>query len=114
MLEKVLKEGTGVYAQALGRPIVAKTGTSNHARDNWFMGFIPQYVTGVWDGFDDYKPCGAYAVGATMALPIWLNYMEHALAGKPVEDFPTPKHLPEIMSSFMFSKQNNHTPKRKV
>ncbi|MGC8791144.1 MAG: transglycosylase domain-containing protein [Desulfurella sp.] len=104
MLEKVVKEGTGVYAKALGRPIAAKTGTSNHARDNWFMGFTPQLVTGVWVGFDDYKPCGPYAVGATMALPIWLNYMQNALSGKPVENFPVPNHLPLIMSNFLFKK----------
>jgi penicillin-binding protein 1A len=110
MLEKVVKEGTGVYAQALGRPIAAKTGTSNHARDNWFMGFTPQLVSGVWVGFDDYKPCGPYAVGATMALPIWLNYMEHALASKSVENFPVPVHLPKIMSSFISCKQRqSHT-----
>jgi len=42
-----------------------------------------------------------------MALPIWLDYMEHALAAKPVENFPVPKHLPKIMSSFIFRKQRH-------
>ncbi len=95
MMEKVVEEGTGVYAQALKRPIAAKTGTSNHARDNWFIGFVPQLTTGVWVGFDDYKRCGPYAVGATMALPIWLSYMQKALLDTPVEHFPLILHLPK-------------------
>jgi len=56
MLEKVVKEGIGVYAQSIGRPIAAKTGTSSHARDNWFMGFTPQLVSGVWVGLMTTSP----------------------------------------------------------
>ncbi len=94
MMEDVIKEGTGVAALALGRPAAGKTGTTNESRDNWFIGFTPQLVTGVWVGYDDYRSCGPTAVGATMALPIWLNYMQNALAGKPVEDWQPPQNLP--------------------
>ncbi|HEX13984.1 MAG TPA: penicillin-binding protein 1A [Desulfurella acetivorans] len=94
MMQDVIKEGTGVAAQALGRPAAGKTGTTNESRDNWFIGFTPQLVTGVWVGYDDNRSCGPTAVGATMALPIWLNYMQNALAGKPVENWQPPSNLP--------------------
>jgi penicillin-binding protein 1A len=94
MMQDVIKEGTGVAAQALGRPAAGKTGTTNQSRDNWFIGFTPQLVTGVWVGYDDYRSCGPTAVGATLALPIWLNFMQNALSGKPIEDWSPPQNLP--------------------
>ncbi len=105
MLQDVIKEGTGVAAQALGRPAAGKTGTTNDSRDNWFIGFTPQLVTGVWVGYDDYRSCGPTAVGATMALPIWLNFMQNALAGKPVEDWQPPSNLPAWVQA-MYLNQN--------
>lgn len=102
MLQSVVKEGTGVYALALNRPAAGKTGTSNHGRDNWFMGFTPQLVTGVWVGYDNYRPCGPYAVGATMALPIWLDYMKNALNGQPSVNFRLPRKLPNWAYKWYF------------
>ncbi len=55
MLEDVVQFGTGVRAQALGRPSAGKTGTTNDFTDAWYIGFTPQLTTGVWTGFDDPK-----------------------------------------------------------
>lgn len=106
MMQGVIAQGTGVRAQALGRPAAGKTGTTNQSRDNWFIGFTPQLVTGVWVGYDDYRSCGPTAVGATMALPIWLSFMQNALAGKPVEDFSVPNNLPAWASANYFGSNN--------
>jgi len=108
MMEDVIKEGTGTAAQSLGRPAAGKTGTTNESRDNWFIGFTPQLVTGVWVGYDDNRSCGPTAVGATMALPIWLNFMQNALAGKPIENWQAPPNLP-AWAQALYLNQNNAT-----
>jgi len=109
MMQDVIKEGTGVAAQALGRPAAGKTGTTNQSRDNWFFGFTPQLVTGVWVGYDDYRSCGPTAVGATFALPIWLNFMQNALAGKPIEDWSPPQNLPTWAQALYINQNMTNT-----
>ena len=88
MLEEVIKFGTGVQARALGRPAAGKTGTTQDYTDAWFIGFTPQLTSGVWVGFDDKQiSLGKRETGARAALPIWLEFMQHALAGMPPLDF---------------------------
>src|SRR5579862_3690830 len=88
MLEDVVKFGTGMPARALGRPAGGKTGTTNNFTDAWFIGFTPQLTAGVWMGYDDKQvSLGKPETGAIAALPIWLEFMQGALDGKPVEDF---------------------------
>jgi penicillin-binding protein 1A len=88
MLEEVIKFGTGVQAKALGRPAAGKTGTTQDYTDAWFIGFTPQITTGVWVGFDDKQiSLGKKETGARAALPIWLEFMQRALAGTPPLDF---------------------------
>ena len=88
MLEDVVQFGTGMPARALGRPAGGKTGTTNDFTDAWFIGFTPQITAGVWVGYDDKAvSLGKPETGAVAALPIWLEFMQGALAGKPVEDF---------------------------
>ena len=53
MMRSVVTEGTGHRAAALKIPIAGKTGTSNDARDTWFIGITPDYAIGVWIGYDD-------------------------------------------------------------
>jgi len=55
------------------------------------MGFTPSLVAGVWVGFDDLKPLGKYETGSRAASPIFLHFMEKALAGTPVESFSPPE-----------------------
>jgi penicillin-binding protein 1A len=90
MLTSVVTEGTAKGALRLGRPAAGKTGTSNQARDAWFMGYTPSVVTGVWVGFDDRRPLGRRESGGRTALPIWVDVMRNATEGKPEVEFPVP------------------------
>jgi penicillin-binding protein 1A len=89
MLEEVVQFGTGVRAKELGRPSAGKTGTTNDFTDAWYLGFTPQLTAGVWVGNDDKRiSLGKKETGARAALPIWLEFMQQAVQGMPVEDFP--------------------------
>jgi penicillin-binding protein 1A len=88
MLEEVIQFGTGIQAKALGRPAAGKTGTTQDYTDAWFIGFTPQVTAGVWVGFDDKQiSLGKKETGAKAALPIWLEFMQNALAGVPEVEF---------------------------
>ncbi|MCJ8280954.1 MAG: penicillin-binding protein, partial [Rivularia sp. ALOHA_DT_140] len=84
MLRNVVRSGTATRAQ-IGRPAAGKTGTTDEARDLWFVGFIPQLVTGVWLGNDNNKP--TYGDSTTAAYT-WRQFMKEAIKGMPVEKFP--------------------------
>ncbi|MGH7999748.1 MAG: transglycosylase domain-containing protein [Brasilonema sp.] len=84
MLRNVVENGTGRGAQ-LGRPVAGKTGTTDEARDLWFIGYIPQMVTGVWLGNDDNKPTWGSSGSAAYT---WHEFMEKAVKEIPVEKFP--------------------------
>lgn len=86
MLTNVVTDGTGRNAN-IGRPVAGKTGTSDKARDLWFIGYIPQMVTGVWLGNDDNKPTWG---ASSTAARLWGNLMKQITASMPVETFPKP------------------------
>lgn len=85
--------GTAHKAAELGRPLAGKTGTTNEQNDAWFIGFSPEVVTGVWVGFDQKKMLGDKETGGRAALPIWITYMNAALADRPASDFPMPEGI---------------------
>jgi len=85
MLRNVVEAGTGGAAQLGNRPVAGKTGTSDEARDLWFIGYIPQVVTGVWLGNDNNRP--TYGSSSSAAYT-WHEFMEKAVEGMPVEKFP--------------------------
>lgn len=85
MLRNVVEAGTGGAAQLDNRPVAGKTGTSDEARDLWFIGYIPQMVTGVWLGNDDNRPTDGTSSSAAYT---WHEFMEKAVEGMPVEKFP--------------------------
>jgi len=91
LLESVVKYGTGQRILALNRPAVGKTGTTNDLYDAWFIGYTPEYITGVWVGSDELASLGRSETGAIAAIPIWLSFMQRALADKPIRDFPAPE-----------------------
>lgn len=86
MMRGVVSDGTGRAAQ-LDRPVAGKTGTSEQARDLWFIGFVPQLVTGVWLGNDDNAP--TWGTSGTAAYT-WHEFMNEAVKGMAVQKFPTP------------------------
>ncbi|HVY49576.1 MAG TPA: PBP1A family penicillin-binding protein [Minicystis sp.] len=90
LLTSVVTEGTGKRAKSLGRPVAGKTGTSNQAKDGWFVGYSPDVACAVWTGFDDPTPMGAGEAGATVALPAWIDFMREALKDKTPADFAVP------------------------
>ncbi len=90
MMTKVVEQGTGQRARIDGWEIAGKTGTTQGARDAWFIGFTGDYVTGVWMGYDDNKPLSG-VTGGGLPATIWHETMARVLAGK------TPTPLPVIV-----------------
>ncbi|MBD2364333.1 penicillin-binding protein 1A [Anabaena minutissima FACHB-250] len=90
MLRNVVEAGTGAAARLDKRPVAGKTGTSDEARDLWFIGYIPQVVTGVWLGNDDNRPTSG---GSGSAAYTWHSFMEVAVQGMPIEKFPAQPKL---------------------
>jgi penicillin-binding protein 1A len=97
MLEDVVQRGTGTPARVLGRPAGGKTGTTNDFTDAWFIGFTPEITAGVWVGYDDKSvSLGKPETGAVAALPIWLEFMQGALDGKPIQAFQNVQSLDKV------------------
>ncbi|HMN03527.1 MAG TPA: penicillin-binding transpeptidase domain-containing protein, partial [Geobacter anodireducens] len=93
LMESVVQSGTGQRARAVGRPVAGKTGTTNDMKDAWFVGYIPQLVTGVWVGYDQERSLGAGGSGGQAAAPIWTEFMRRAVAGIPSRAFETPPNV---------------------
>jgi len=94
MMRDVIQRGTGTKAKALGRSDIAgKTGTTNDQHDAWFSGFNGDIVATTWVGFDQDRPLGKREVGGTAALPIWVEYMQTALADKSVKPLTPPPSI---------------------
>jgi penicillin-binding protein 1A len=96
LLRTVVERGTGRSAKVLGRPIAGKTGTSNQAKDAWFVGYSTDIVCGVWTGFDDASPLGAGETGGRTSLPAFIDVMKKAHERLPITDFPTPAGVVRI------------------
>ncbi|MCL4128783.1 UNVERIFIED_CONTAM: hypothetical protein GTU68_040869 [Idotea baltica] len=79
LMKGVVESGTGYKVKALGRPVAAKTGTSNDQMDAWFVGYTPEWVCGVWTGFDVKKEIGPKETGGRVSAPIWLDFMQNYL-----------------------------------
>jgi penicillin-binding protein 1A len=90
LLEGVVERGTAEAAKVLGRPLAGKTGTTNDAKDAWFVGFSPDLVLGVWLGYDQPRSMGDRQTGASLALPPWIEIMKGALKDEPIIPFRTP------------------------
>ncbi len=93
MLREVVLHGTAVAAAKMPYPLAGKTGTTNDFTDAWFVGFSPSLTCGVWIGYDEKKSLGEKETGARAALPIWIQFMNVALAGKDPGEFqPAPEN----------------------
>ena len=98
MLREVVLHGTAVAAAKLPFPAAGKTGTTNDFTDAWFVGFSPSLTCGVWVGLDEKKSLGAKETGARAALPIWMSFMEGAMAGKDPGQFQPPSEMPAAVA----------------
>jgi len=93
LMEGVVQNGTGWRAKALGRPVAAKTGTTDQFLDAWFIGYTPELIAGVWVGFDEERSLGENETGSRAASPIWVAFMSAILKDKPAKEFPVPEGI---------------------
>ncbi|MEO1609724.1 MAG: penicillin-binding protein 1A [Pseudomonadota bacterium] len=92
MLAGVVQRGTatGVKKIVKDAMLAGKTGTTNDAKDAWFVGYSPDLVAGVYIGYDTPQPMGKSATGGQVAAPIFANFMKMALEGKQAVPFRIP------------------------
>lgn len=94
IMRDVIQFGTARRARSLGRTdLSGKTGTTNDAQDAWFSGFNADLVATCWVGFDQPRSLGARETGGRAALPMWMEFMSAALAGKPEHTMAEPPGL---------------------
>jgi penicillin-binding protein 1A len=92
MLHDVVSRGTAEKASGLGRgDLAGKTGTTSGPVDTWFTGYAGGIVTTAWAGFDQNTMMGRKEYGSTIALPIWMEFMRTALAGRPERHLKQPE-----------------------
>ncbi|GGX87080.1 penicillin-binding protein [Pseudoduganella dura] len=109
MLHEVARTGTGAAAvQRIGRPDIAgKTGTTSDAFDGWFGGYGGGIVAVAWMGYDEPKSLGGREFGSTLALPIWIDYMRTALAGRPIVERPVPEGVVQVNDDWVYEEYAN-------
>jgi len=93
LLQSAVLSGTGRAAQ-IGRPVAGKTGTTSSNKDGWFVGFSSGLTTGVWMGRDDARPVGGLQ-GGTAPARAFAEFMQVAVAKRPVEQFETQAPMPD-------------------
>ncbi|RVU20255.1 penicillin-binding protein 1A [Methylobacterium oryzihabitans] len=90
IMEGVVQRGTATILKEIGKPLAGKTGTTNDAKDAWFVGFSPDLAVGIYIGFDKPRSLGDRATGGGLAAPIARDFLKVALKDKP----PTPFRVP--------------------
>jgi penicillin-binding protein 1A len=93
ILQGVVQRGTAAKMAGIGFPLAGKTGTTNESKDAWFAGFTPDLVCVVYVGFDDPKPLGSHETGASVAVPIFQEFISAAMKDKPAIPFRVPSGL---------------------
>lgn len=104
LLQEVTRSGTAAKAQATLRrtDLYGKTGTTNDSHDAWFAGYQPHLVAVVWIGYDTPRKLGSNETGGGLALPVWIEYMQHALKGQPVVEPRTPEGLVRVGDDWIY------------
>jgi penicillin-binding protein 1A len=90
MLRGAVERGTGRKIRAVGKPLAGKTGTTNKSFDAWFIGFSPDLAVGVFTGFDEPRTLGRREQGASVAVPIFRDFMAEALKDRAAIPFRIP------------------------
>ncbi len=96
ILEGVVQRGTATRLKDMNRPLAGKTGTTNDSKDAWFIGFSPDLVVGVYVGYDDPKPLGGKETGASVAVPVFKEFMGEALKEAPILPFRIPPGVRQV------------------
>ena len=109
ILEGVVQRGTGVSLRVIGKPVAGKTGTSNEARNLWFVGFSPDLVAGVYVGYDNNRSLGRSEQASQVAAPIFRDFMLEALKDAPAIPFRVAPGI-ELVSIDRFSGQPSSGP----
>ena len=105
LLQEVTRSGTAARAQGTLKrnDLFGKTGTTNDSMDAWFAGWQPSLVSVVWIGYDTPKKLGDRETGGGLALPVWIEWMQHALRGVPVAPLETPNGVVTEGGYYVFS-----------
>ena len=90
---RALEFGTNSPLKIPGFDVAVKTGTSDKIRDNWTIGFTPNFVVATWVGNNNGEPMSGIASGITGAAPIWNKIMVSLLKDKPKEKFQIPDNV---------------------
>ena len=93
MMAGAIERGTGQAAKKLGKIIAGKTGTTNDSKDTWFVGFTPRIIVGTYIGYDSPKDMGKRDTGSTVALPVFINFMEQVYTDIPSLEFKVPESI---------------------
>jgi penicillin-binding protein 1A len=112
MLQGVVERGTAGRARQIGKIIGGKTGTTNSSYDSWFIGFSPDLVAAVYVGFDMPKTLGSDETGASVALPIFIDFMKDALKNTPSIPFRIPDGIKSVKIDRLTGKFATPTTKR--
>jgi penicillin-binding protein 1A len=105
LLGEVARSGTAarVYSTFKRMDLAGKTGTTNDSMDAWFAGYQPNLVAVVWIGYDNPRKLGDRETGGGLALPVWLEYMTHALRQLPETPMAAPGGLVMQNGDWVFS-----------
>lgn len=115
MLQGVVDRGTAARAKSIGKIVGGKTGTTNNSFDSWFVGFSPDLVMAVYIGFDTPKSLGDEETGASVAMPVFIDFMKDAIKDKPSVPFRTPNSIKLVKIDRSTGKYPNpSTPKEKI
>ena len=104
LLQEVTRTGTAARVQAQLRraDLYGKTGTTDNVADAWFAGYHPSLVAITWIGYDTPRKLGERETGGVLSLPVWIEYMQSALAGKPLANYVVPTGLVQVGGEWQF------------
>jgi len=109
LMGEVTRAGTAARVmQTFKRPdLYGKTGTTNDSMDAWFAGYQPNLVAVVWIGYDNPRKLGDRETGGGLALPVWIDFMQHALKKLPLSTPNVPDGLVQRGSDWVYAEYGN-------